>query len=491
MLEKLVNYIDKLFIEITTLESAFNSSGLKREEALDLTKRACSITKNPCSLFHIIYDLYRLSDKKVESEKELSMRINLLIIKYNFQNDFSIVRQEPTQPFLNLVDSVSSILPNEQLALTEDYVKEITNINCIKTTKSLVTLGRKYIKIAKEYIQDHIFKYVALKSRVKESNRDYNITPYELDYLNNWINNTIEYRDLSHNSFYDLDDLISSQKLSHQITEQINKKRAKLFKEGLKRKLKSLKDDLSEVNEEKRRQTIITHKTLIDKFLLGDLSQILIDRINIFIQLHNPDKVIMEYDRLLRYDYFSSYELNVFSPKSFRSYSPTFTAQLLFDYLNHLNNLINQDNSNKISSASTKTKLINPKVTKSVSTVTNRLSFKFTGDEEKLKAALKSLILQIDLLPDDRQINYLFDILTADDLSEFSEPIRINCETKQFGYLINALKICFLNLNPTTVESSKLFNSKKNTLLTATNLYLKGNDPKRSEIIDNILYKLK
>lgn len=491
MLEKLVNYIDELFTEITTLESGFNSSELKREESIDLTKRACSITKNPCSLFHIIYDLYRLSDNKVESEKELAMRINLLIIKYNFQNDFSIIRKETNEPFLNLVDSVSSVMPNEQLALTEDYLKEITNINYIKTTKSLVILGRTYITIAKEHIQNHIFKFVALRSRVRESNRKNDITQYEKDYLNRWINNTIEYRDLSHNSFYDLDDLISNQQLSHKITEQIDKKRTELFKEGLRRKLKSLKEDLSEVKEEKRRQTILTHKTLIDKFLSGDLSQILIDRINIFIQFRNPNKIIIEYDKLLRTDYTSSYDLNVFSPKLFRTYSSTFTAQLLFDYLNHLNFLLIQNNSNKTSLATSKSKTTNGRVTKNVNPLANRLSFKFSGDVEKLKAALKSLVLQIDLLPDDKQINYLIDLLTTDDLSEFSEPIRINCETKQFGYIINAFKFCFVNLNPTTVESSKLFNSKKNTLLTATNLYLKGSAPKRIEIIDKILYKMK
>jgi hypothetical protein len=285
--------------------------------------------------------------------------------------------------------------------------------------------------------------------------------------------------------------LLSDQKLSHKISEQIDKKREELFKEGLRRKLKSLKDDLSEVKKEKRLQTILTHKTLIDKFLLGDLSQILIDRINVFIQLRNPDKVIIAYDKLLRYDYYSSYDLNVFLPKSFRTYSPTFTAQLLFDYLNHLNNLLIQQNSNKISSTVRKSKLTNRRVAENDNPLPKRLSFKFTGDVEKLKAALNSLIFQIDLLPDDKQINYLIDVLISDDLSEFSEPIRINCETKQFGYIINAFKFCFVNLNPTTVESSKLFKSKKNTLLTATNLYLKGSNPKRMEIIDKILYKMK
>jgi hypothetical protein len=492
MLEKLVNYVEELFIEITSIEQGLKTSGLKREDALDFARRACSITKNPCSLYNIIYDLYRLSGEKVNNSKELAMRISLLIVKYNFQTDFQIVRIDKNEPFANLVDSVSYALPNEKKVFTNDYLNEVTNINCINSVKSLVILGKKYISIAKEEIQINIFKFIALKSRVLESENSNEITPYEKEYLDSWINNTIEYRNLSHNCFYDLDALIENQKLSPQIIEQIDKKRNKLFKEGLKRKLKSLKDDLKEIREEKRKQTILTHKTLIDKFLAGDLSNILIDRINIFIQLRNPDKVILEYDNLLRTDYTSSFDLNVFTPKLFRHYSPTFTAHLIFEYLIHLNYLLHQNSSEPIKSSSSKIlKQTNGRSKNTVTPIENRLSFKFKGDIEKLSGTLKTLFFQIDLLSDENQINYLIDLLTSEDLSEFSEPIHINCETKQFGYLISGFRFYFLNLTPTTIEKSKLFNSKKGTPLTATNLYLKGSTPKRAEIINNTLNKMK
>ena len=120
------------------------------------------------------------------------------------------------------------------------------------------------------------------------------------------------------------------------------------------------------------------------------------------------------------------------------------------------------------------------------------LSFSFNGNIDKLKNTLKQLQLNIDLLNNDSKIDYLFEVFTTDDLSNYYDEIVIGCDTKQFAYVLKSLHFYFNNLTMKSIEDCRLFKSKNNTIILANNLYSKGQmTPKKSADIDKAINLMK
>ncbi|CAH8283122.1 hypothetical protein EV196_10296 [Mariniflexile fucanivorans] len=121
-----------------------------------------------------------------------------------------------------------------------------------------------------------------------------------------------------------------------------------------------------------------------------------------------------------------------------------------------------------------------------------RLSFVFNGDAIKLKTVITALNRNIELLNEDKTtIENLLSVLTSKDLKLGAPQIHLGCETTQFSYIVNKLGYHFSNFNPTSIEQSNLFYSKKGTVLNRNNLYKnKNNFPKEQDIIDNIIKQL-
>jgi hypothetical protein len=121
-----------------------------------------------------------------------------------------------------------------------------------------------------------------------------------------------------------------------------------------------------------------------------------------------------------------------------------------------------------------------------------RFSFGFNGDPVKLKSILVALNRNVELLNDDRtSVDELISVLTSKEIKLGASQIHIGCETTQFSYIISKLEHYFSNFNPTTIEQSNLFFSKKGTVLKRNNLYKnKNNFPKEQDNIDNIIRQL-
>ena len=121
-----------------------------------------------------------------------------------------------------------------------------------------------------------------------------------------------------------------------------------------------------------------------------------------------------------------------------------------------------------------------------------RLSFGFSGVKENLKSILFLLQRDIELLNEDKtSTDDLLAIFTSKDLKIGAKQIHLFCETTQFSYIVSKLEQHFTNLNPTTIESSNLFYSKKGTPLKRNNLYKnKSKYTKENDTIDNIIKQL-
>jgi len=132
---------------------------------------------------------------------------------------------------------------------------------------------------------------------------------------------------------------------------------------------------------------------------------------------------------------------------------------------------------------------------KAVDSTQEKISFGFKDDIDKLKTVVNQLCFQIELLNEDvTDADDFIRILTAKNILPGSVKIQIGCETKHFRYAIDKFQPYFTDLSLANIEKSKLFYSKKDTLITANNLSASNSkskiDPKEKSTIDKIFKQL-
>jgi len=110
-------------------------------------------------------------------------------------------------------------------------------------------------------------------------------------------------------------------------------------------------------------------------------------------------------------------------------------------------------------------------------------------DTDSLKTVLYALQREIELVNEtDNTVDDLLAILTSKDLQLGAKPVNLFCETTQFSYIVAKLELHFTNFNPTSIEKSKLFKSKKGNHIKRNNLYKnKSQNCKKQQQIDTIL----
>ena len=484
MIERVEEYFKSVIIELNEISIQLENDSKSISSLKDCSIRLCDIFNNPCSplVLSFNYLVYKDSSKIEIDAKEKLYRIKLIIQEYGKNLNLITEYRKIITPYGRLLEAVKSKVFDvdlDNIWTTDEYLDLKSDISKSNKINYLKSVSYDLLAQSLSFIQNNILDILIYQTFIpkKEINKEF--SKNQLDYYNKWLENTVNFSDLSKNTYYDLNDFIYKENLSITIREQIDNKREELFEEGINRKLDSLINDLSEIDKEKRIQTINIHKKLINSFLDGNTSQLLIDRLNVFIKIKQPEKVILKYDELLHSDYYYHSELNVYEQFKNREFSPVFNAHLIYEYLKVLNNPKSIPDQEEEDS-------------EQISTKSKRLSFKFNGDLEKLILTFKSLQFKIDLLKDDTQIEYFIDVMTSDDLSEFSDNIIIGCDTKQFAYVLTSLKPYFNNLTMVSIEDCNLFKSKKGNYIKANGLYSKNQmKPKKSEDIDKAINKMK
>jgi hypothetical protein len=123
------------------------------------------------------------------------------------------------------------------------------------------------------------------------------------------------------------------------------------------------------------------------------------------------------------------------------------------------------------------------------------IHFGFKDDVAKLTTVVNQLCHQIELLNDDvTSADELIKALTAKSILPGAVKIQLGCETKHFRYCIDKFTPYFNSLSLSNIEKSKIFYSKKDTLITANNLSASGSknkiEPKEKANIDKIFKHL-
>ncbi len=121
-----------------------------------------------------------------------------------------------------------------------------------------------------------------------------------------------------------------------------------------------------------------------------------------------------------------------------------------------------------------------------------KLTFGFNGKKEKLNAVVNSLCTQIELLKESVSPADMFiQILLTNDIKPGNVQIHLDCDNKNFRYVIEKLSPYFNSLSLVNIEHSKSFYSKKGTLLKANNFSkARSFDPKEKATIDNIFKQM-
>lgn len=120
----------------------------------------------------------------------------------------------------------------------------------------------------------------------------------------------------------------------------------------------------------------------------------------------------------------------------------------------------------------------------------DRFSFGYKErNTDNLKSVLYGLQREIELVNEnENSVDDLLAVLTSKDLQLGAKPIHLFCETTQFSYIVAKMELSFTNFNPTSIENSKLFFSKKGNQIKRNNLYKNKNEnPKKQQQIDTIL----
>jgi len=126
----------------------------------------------------------------------------------------------------------------------------------------------------------------------------------------------------------------------------------------------------------------------------------------------------------------------------------------------------------------------------------DRIWFGFKDKLDTLTTIINQLCFKIELLNEDVSSSEdLVKVLISKSLTPGCTKIQIGCETKHFRYCIDKLQPYFSYLTLSNIEKSKIFYSKKDTLITANNLSASSSknklEPKEKATIDRIFNQMK
>lgn len=121
-----------------------------------------------------------------------------------------------------------------------------------------------------------------------------------------------------------------------------------------------------------------------------------------------------------------------------------------------------------------------------------KLTFGFNGKKEKLTSLINSLCAQVELLKENvSPADMLIQLLLSNDIKPGTVQIHLDCDNKNFRYVIQKFAPYFNSLSFVNIEHSKSFYSKGGTLLKANNFSkARSFDPKAKATIDNIFKQM-
>lgn len=109
----------------------------------------------------------------------------------------------------------------------------------------------------------------------------------------------------------------------------------------------------------------------------------------------------------------------------------------------------------------------------------NTLTFGFRGDDERLLAVVKNLVLRMDFLNEQlTTIEQFIEVFTAKDLKGVKTKIHIACATTEFEEIMQQFQTVAKKFTPANIKKCRLFYTSEGTLIDDNLLYVTKNKSK-------------
>jgi hypothetical protein len=465
---------EKLFFE--SLEDSFDVNELK-EKCKELSCKVFSIDSK-LVLFDQLKDKYFknsdfLLNYFIHESRALLIHHNLKeYIKGRWKKELDSYDERE----LSSAESYSNNYFPERYML-DRYNKELNKVNSIQEIKIIQE------KILSWYAQDiDMLAYSSLSIQDLKFNEIYDIPPYEESDPNfeMWIDGSItldSWRQFPNTGFLFFMTSFFTEK--HIINA--NKYQLKLYNQALDIELNSLKNNISNSPLDVQKVNIARQLSLIQKFTLGNFSDLDFQRISQIIVFNRPNEVILAYDDIIRFDIYNYDKILPYDGYHLKK-SPRLVADILIKYEQFLieqSVLLEQSDNKELP------KIINkPKP--------NNFDFNKRKKLQVLIDVLNELNLKYDLIEND--VDDLINVLTHNDYTTIPFTIKISGQTNIFTYILKEIVFCFSNLTGKSIQNSGRFITKKEGKpLLASNFNKSAKILKeyKKEEIDKILIKLK
>ena len=415
------------------------------------------------------------------------------LFNYYVHESRSLLRKYKFKNFIygswyRVLEDLKDIELNSAEGYYADYSPLISKISDFRSkvsdSSTYIQLKDIYFEILQWYASDiDMLAYYSFKIRNPKIDDYDGFTPYDGsdEYVEEWYKGSItldDWRKYPNTSFLSIIEYLYPK---HYL-EVVNNHQLVLYNEALELELNSLKDNITNSSDEIQKINISRQLNLINKFTSGDFTELDYQRLSQIIVFDRPNKVILAYDDIMRFDNYDFTKILPYDGDDLRK-SPRFVADLLIKYEQFLKDqlLLLETNENKEL----------PEIAKKPKP--KNFGFNKKNKTQLLKEVLLELNLKYDLIEND--IEDLIKVLTYyNNYSTIPFDIKISCQTNIFSYILKGIGFCFSNLNSISIHNSKRFITKKDGKhLTSSNFNKSASslNTQKKEEIDKILIKLK
>jgi hypothetical protein len=421
--------------------------------------------------------------------------------RYNGFTTFKVHTEESMVQYLfsltkSILLSVNSVVLAKKVPIKDLYHRQIDLICSEREVKNKALLKsynlkeREYIVTIQQWLQDEI----AFFDQLKKLENDYTEKPtdslsnFDLSsifpepetfmekdiqkieaYLDSWVHQSVDLNLWLEFKNIDFLTYIDELELSEEELEEIHNLQYKLFKAAVKNVVDNLISKVERLSDEKKKTNLITlHKTtLTDFFHHGNFSIGTLTNLSCIRPIRSDDNYLSDVLKAfaeITQMYFDSKNFLLAVPGTFLEH-PFFYADVMYDYLNFLENgnINNEKNSIANPPQSIPTLKKNKK-----KPLQKTISFKVKKDKiELVKNLIRVLHKEIHLVNEEKcTIEDFIEILTSTHIDHQKE-IHFACYNNQIAYIIDNLRRAklFDNLTFASFVNSQIFHSRNLNLL--------------------------
>ena len=221
------------------------------------------------------------------------------------------------------------------------YNANFKNVESLSLAKELINL---MISTIENYINDILLfnikkwfdrsdiNYTYIEN---EEDRIYFINLRE-DYINSWLNCTVTASGWNVFSREDLWDELDKLNLSDKKKEEIENHQQKLFFEELRYSIYEAMLAFNSTHQVDKKSVIKKELMILNNFINGDTSDVIVDRIRKIIEIDDPKEVLIAFDEITKCNLFFPYDSYKYIPKKSKILSPKFSAYFINGYIKRL-----------------------------------------------------------------------------------------------------------------------------------------------------------